>query len=243
MTQLSVNLNKIALLRNSRGRDYPNVVEFAKKFIDLGVHGITIHPRQDERHITVQDTIDLGQLLAGNNEVEFNVEGYPSEQFLSLVEKVRPTQCTLVPDSPDQLTSDHGWDLKLHKQTVTDICSRLSKAGIRPAIFLDPEIADVRLAAQTGTRRIELYTEAYAVAYGTPQEEQILAKYRSAAEQAQKLGLELNAGHDLDLNNLQKFLSIKGILEVSIGHALMVECIEQGIESVTGQYLQICNGS
>lgn len=243
MTQLSVNLNKIALLRNSRGRDYPNVVEFAKRFVGLGVHGITVHPRQDERHITVQDTIDLGQLLADNSEVEFNVEGYPSEQFLSLVEKVRPTQCTLVPDSPGQLTSDHGWDLTQHKKTVTDICTRLCKAGIRPAIFLDPEIADVRLAAQTGTSRIELYTEAYAITYGTSQEDPILAKYRNAAEEAQKLGLELNAGHDLDLNNLQKFLSIKGILEVSIGHALMVECIEQGIESVTRQYLGICNDS
>ena len=243
MTQLSVNLNKIALLRNSRGRDYPNVVEFAKRFIGLGVHGITVHPRQDERHITIQDTINLGQLLADNSEVEFNVEGYPSEQFLSLVEKVKPTQCTLVPDSPDQLTSDHGWDLTRHKKTVTDICARLRKAGIRPAIFLDPEIADVRLAAETGTQRIELYTEAYAVAHGTPQQEQVLAKYRDAAEEAQKLGLELNAGHDLDLNNLGKFLSIKGILEVSIGHALMVECIEQGIESVTAQYLEICDGS
>ena len=243
MTQLSVNLNKIALLRNSRGRDYPNVVDFARKFIDLGVHGITVHPRQDERHITIQDTIDLGQLLADNSEVEFNVEGYPSEQFLSLVEKVQPTQCTLVPDSPDQLTSDHGWDLTQHKKTVTDICTRLSNAGIRPAIFLDPEIADVRLAAETGTSRIELYTEAYAVAYGKPPQEQVLAKYREAAEEAQNLGLELNAGHDLDLNNLIKFLSIKGILEVSIGHALMIECIEQGIESVTRQYLQICYGS
>ena len=243
MTQLSVNLNKIALLRNSRGRNYPNVVEFAKRFIDLGVHGITVHPRQDERHITIQDTIDLGQLLAGNNEVEFNVEGYPSEQFLSLVEKVRPTQCTLVPDAPDQLTSDHGWDLSKHKKTVTDICTRLSAAGIRPAIFLDPEIEDVKLAAQTGTCRIELYTEAYAAAYGTPQQEAVLAKYRSAAEEAQKLSLELNAGHDLDLNNLQEFLSVKGILEVSIGHALMVECIEQGIESVVRQYLEICGYS
>jgi pyridoxine 5-phosphate synthase len=243
MTQLSVNLNKIALLRNSRGREYPNVVDFAKKFIDLGVNGITVHPRQDERHITIADTHDLGQLLAGNSEVEFNVEGYPSEQFLTLVEKTRPTQCTLVPDSPEQLTSDHGWDLTQHKKTVTDICSRLSNAGIRPAIFLDPAIADVRLAAQTGTSRIELYTEAYANAYGRPQEEQVLAKYRDAAEEAQKLGLELNAGHDLDLINLQKFLSIKGILEVSIGHALMIECIDQGIESVTRQYLQICDGS
>lgn len=243
MTQLSVNLNKIALLRNSRGRDYPNVVGFANKFISLGVHGITVHPRQDERHITVQDTIDLGQLLAENSEVEFNVEGYPSEQFLTLVEKVRPTQCTLVPDSPEQLTSDHGWDLTRHKKTVTDICARLSNAGIRPAIFLDPEIDDVRLAAETGTSRIELYTEAYAIAYGTPQEEQVLAKYRDAAEEAKELGLELNAGHDLDLNNLQKILSIKGIQEVSIGHALMVECIEQGIDSVARQYLQICDGS
>jgi pyridoxine 5-phosphate synthase len=242
MTQLSVNLNKIALLRNSRGRDYPNVVEFAKKFMDLGVHGITVHPRQDERHITIQDTIELGQLLADNDEVEFNIEGYPSEQFLSLVEKTRPTQCTLVPDSPEQLTSDHGWDLTQHQAKVSEICRRLSDAGIRPAIFLDPEIADVRLAAETGTRRIELYTEAYAADFGTPRQAQVLEKYREAAAEALKLGLELNAGHDLDLNNLREFLTVAGILEVSIGHAMMVECIEQGIESVTRQYLEICHG-
>lgn len=133
MTKLSVNLNKIALLRNSRGRDYPNVVDFANKFIALGVYGITVHPRQDERHITNQDARDLGKLLADNSKVEFNVEGYPSAEFMEQVTLIKPTQCTLVPDSPDQLTSDHGWDLKKDASSVQDICSQLNESGIRSA--------------------------------------------------------------------------------------------------------------
>lgn len=242
MTQLSVNLNKIALLRNARGRDFPNVVNFAQKFINLGVRGITVHPRQDERHITVKDTIELGRLLSGNPDVEFNIEGYPSEEFLSLVESTKPAQCTLVPDSPDQLTSDHGWDLLTHYDFVTDTCSRLSDAGIRTSIFLDPDIEQVKLAPKTGTDRIELYTEAYAASYGTPEHDVIFEQYRSASLEAQILGLGVNAGHDLDLLNLAKFLTIYNILEVSIGHVLTIECIEQGMESVIQQYLSICKG-
>ncbi|MCG8338299.1 MAG: pyridoxine 5'-phosphate synthase [Proteobacteria bacterium] len=243
MTQLSVNLNKIALLRNARGRDYPNVVNFAKRFMDLGVKGITVHPRQDERHITVQDTIDLGNLLISNTEVEFNVEGYPSEDLLRLVEKTKPNQCTLVPDSPDQLTSDHGWNLKEHGGFVKDVCARLSESGIRTSIFLDPDPEDVKLAKETGTDRIELYTEAYAESYGSPGNDVIMDQYRQAALEANKLGIGVNAGHDLDLNNLAKFLTIPDILEVSIGHALTVECLEQGIEAVVTQYLQICRNA
>jgi len=242
MTQLSVNLNKIALLRNARGRDFPNVVNFAQKFIDLGVRGITVHPRQDERHITVKDTIDLGQMLSGNSDVEFNIEGYPSEEFLSLVESTKPAQCTLVPDSPDQLTSDHGWDLLKHRDFVKETCSRLSDAGIRTSIFLDPDIEQVKLAPETGTNRIELYTEAYAASYGTPENEVIFKKYKEASLEAQKRGLGVNAGHDLDLLNLAKFLTIYNILEVSIGHVLTIECIEQGMEPVIKKYLSICNG-
>ncbi|MCP4488957.1 MAG: pyridoxine 5'-phosphate synthase [Gammaproteobacteria bacterium] len=242
MTRLSVNLNKIALLRNSRGRDYPSVVGFAKKYISLGVHGITVHPRQDERHITVRDTIELGNLLAQNENVEFNVEGYPSESFLCLVEEIRPTQCTLVPDSPDQLTSDHGWNLVEHSEFVSDTCARLSNAGIRVSLFLDPDIAQVELAAKTGTDRIELYTEAYAASYDTADAKPIFEQYRQASLKAQELGLGVNAGHDLDLMNLARFLAIPGILEVSIGHALTIESIEQGVEIVTKQYLDICGG-
>jgi pyridoxine 5-phosphate synthase len=241
MTALSVNLNKIALLRNSRGLDFPNVVDFARKFYDLGVRGITIHPRQDERHITRQDALNLGRLASDLRNIELNIEGYPSEEFLKLVEKVNPTQCTLVPDSPSQLTSDHGWDLTKHLDQVRDTCSRLNSTGIRSAIFLDPEKDQIRIAPSTGTNRIELYTEEYAATYGTQGNDQIFQKFKEAAMLAQELGLGVNAGHDLNLVNLSNFLAIDGILEVSIGHALTVESIEKGMDEVIGKYLDICN--
>ena len=243
MTVLSVNLNKIALLRNSRGRDYPGVVEFARKFFDLGVKGITIHPRQDERHITKQDASDLGDLVRSVGDVELNIEGYPSEDFLNLVEHVNPAQCTLVPDSPTQLTSDHGWDLNTHFDQVRDTCSRLNSAGIRSAIFLDSDKNQIRIAPKTGTRRIELYTEEYAETYGTEKHDAVFNKFEAAAKLAREVGLEVNAGHDLDLTNLAKFLQIDGILEVSIGHALTVECIENGMQEVVGKYMAICSQS
>ena len=239
MTKLSVNLNKIALLRNSRGRDFPNVVEFAKKFIALGVHGITVHPREDERHITRQDTIDLGELLA-DSEVEFNVEGYPSEAFLELIEKIKPTQATLVPDAPDQLTSDHGWDLRKDGTFVKECCEKISSYGVRTAIFLDPDVEEVKLAPLTGVERIELYTETYASTYGTIEHQKVWKQFNEASIEAQKLGLGVNAGHDLELTNLAKFLEIENILEVSIGHVLTVECIEQGMNSVIEKYMKIC---
>jgi len=241
MTVLSVNLNKIALLRNSRGRDFPNVVDFARKFYDLGVRGITIHPRQDERHITRQDALNLGRLASDLRNFELNIEGYPSEEFLKLVERVNPTQCTLVPDSPSQLTSDHGWDLTTHLDQVRNTCSRLNGAGIRSAIFLDPEKDQIKIAPNTGTNRIELYTEEYAATYGMKENNQIFQKFKEAVMLAQEMGLGVNAGHDLDLVNLAKFLGIDGILEVSIGHALTVESIEKGMDEVIGKYLNICN--
>jgi pyridoxine 5-phosphate synthase len=240
MTKLSVNLNKIALLRNSRGRDFPNVVAFAKKFIALGVQGITVHPREDERHITRQDAIDLGQFLAGS-EVEFNIEGYPSQRFLDLIELVKPTQATLVPDAPDQLTSDHGWDLEKDGTFVKEVCIKIAASGVRTAIFLDPDVAEVKRAPLTGVDRIELYTETYASSYGTSEQQKVWEQFNIASIEAQKLGIEVNAGHDLELTNLAKFLEIENILEVSIGHVLTVECIEQGMTSVVEQYLKICN--
>lgn len=243
MTVLSVNLNKIALLRNSRGRDYPDVVDFAQKLIALGVRGITIHPRQDERHITKQDAYDLGHLISGYEDVELNIEGYPSDDFQKLVAGVKPTQCTLVPDSPTQLTSDHGWDLTEHYDQVRDACSRLNSMGIRSAIFLDPDKSQIKMAPGTGTRRIELYTEEYAATYGTKDNGMVFRKYEEAAMQAQNLGLGVNAGHDLDLVNLANFLKIEGILEVSIGHALTVECIENGMQDVISRYLAVCGQS
>ncbi len=243
MTMLSVNLNKIALLRNSRGRDYPNVVDFARKFYDLGVKSITVHPRQDERHITRQDTLDLSDFIGELEDMEFNIEGYPSAEFLDLVDRARPTQCTLVPDSPTQLTSDHGWDLSTQLEQVRNTCSRLNDAGIRSAIFLDPDLEQVNALPETGTQRIELYTEAYAETFGGDAAEAVFERYENAAREAQRLGIGVNAGHDLDLTNLSRFLQINGILEVSIGHALTVECIESGMQSVIRQYLQICAGT
>ena len=243
MTKLSVNLNKIALLRNSRGRDFPSVVNFANKFMELGVEGITVHPRQDERHITQQDAHDLGDLLRGNTTVEYNIEGYPSEDFLLLVEKIKPTQCTLVPDAPDQLTSDHGWDLEHDMQLVQDTCARLKKSGVRAAIFLDPDVEHVELAAKSGCDRVEFYTESFAQSFNTEQRDVVLAQYKQAVARAIELGIEVNAGHDLDLQNLPTFLTISGVLEVSIGHVLTIECIEQGMQSVIAQYLQICKNS
>lgn len=242
MTVLSVNLNKIAWLRNSRGRDYPNVVDFARKFYALGVRGITVHPRQDERHITRQDARDLGDFTRRLDDCEYNIEGYPSEDFLALVEDIRPTQCTLVPDAPDQLTSDHGWDLTTQAEQVRSTCARLRRAGIRSSIFLDPDPDQVRLVTATGSDRIELYTEEYAASYASAETDAVFERYREAAVLARQLDIGVNAGHDLDLTNLARFLEIDGILEVSIGHALTVECIEQGMASVVGQYLAICSG-
>ena len=240
MTELSVNVNKIALLRNSRGQDAPNVIEFAKKFIDLGVRGITIHPRQDERHITRQDARDLGDLIRPLDGIELNIEGDPSEEFLQLIEEVKPAQTTLVPDAPDQLTSDHGFDFHSQAEFLKPILTRLKKTGTRVSVFLDPDVEQVQLAAKSEADRIELYTEEYAREFSTERHAEVHQRYHDAAVEANKLGLEVNGGHDLNLENLGKFVSIPGILEVSIGHALVIECLEQGMPAVIKQYLEIC---
>ena len=240
MTQLSVNLNKIALLRNARGRDFPNVVAFAKKYIDLGVPGITIHPRPDERHIQRRDAYDLSAFMEDYPEVELNIEGYPSNDFLRIIEDTKPDQCTLVPDAENQLTSDHGWDLHKHGDELRDTLKRIGDWGVRSATFLDPDSAQVEQSAKIGVDRIELYTEAYATAFAAGDYDGVLQTYANAASLARELGVGVNAGHDLDLQNLPRFLSINGILEVSIGHVLTVECIEQGMANVVRQYLKIC---
>jgi len=240
MTNLSVNLNKIALLRNSRGRDYPNVVEYAGKFIDLGVQGITIHPRQDERHAKRSDAIELGELLASHQDVEFNIEGFPSDDFLNLIEQVVPDQCTLVPDDVNQLTSDHGWDISNSRNVLNTSLARLKTAGIRSSLFLDPDSEQIKAAADIGCDRIELYTEQYAETFQMECASEVFEKYSNSSKLAQSLGLGVNAGHDLDLGNLGRFLEIENILEVSIGHALTIECIDSGIESIVAQYLQTC---
>ena len=240
MTALSVNLNKLALLRNSRGSNFPDILHYAKRYIELGVKGITVHPRPDERHIKRQDALDLAILLKDVPDIEYHIDGYPNEQCLQLVDACQPTQCTLVPDADNQLTSDHGWDFTQDLGKLKPIIQDLKQAGIRVAVFLDPDIRQVELAAQSGTDRIELYTEEYASEFSSANAKTVFNKYHSAALKAQELGLGVNAGHDLNLQNLPDFLRIPDILEVSIGHALVIECIDHGIEKVISDYLTIC---
>ena len=240
MTVLSVNVNKIALLRNSRGRDFPSVIDFSKRVIGLGVKGITVHPRPDERHVTRRDIRELTSFLADYPGVEFNIEGYPSEEFMELVLNAKPDQCTLVPDAPDQLTSDHGWDISAHESLLSNVLARLRDADIRSSIFLDPDVEMVERVPSVGADRIELYTESYAQAFDSESQDTVLEKYRAAALRATQLGLGLNAGHDLDLANLGEFLTIPSILEVSIGHALIVESLDQGVDKVIARYLALC---
>lgn len=242
MTMLSVNVNKIALLRNSRGRDFPSVLRFAEQCLDLGVRGITVHPRPDERHITRRDVRELAAMLAGRPGVEFNVEGYPGPEFLALVLQVKPAQCTLVPDAPGQLTSDHGWQVSPQLELLREVTTRLRGAGIRSSLFIDPDPDEIRRVPATGADRVELYTEEFARAFGTVDEDAVFERYRRSAATAVGLGLGLNAGHDLSLENLGRFLQIPGIEEVSIGHALVVECLELGLATVIPRYLALTGG-
>ena len=239
MTKLSVNINKIALLRNSRGRDFPSVIEFSEKCLQLGAHGITLHPRPDQRHARYNDAEALCPLVVEKYKQELNIEGNPVDEFLAVVKKVKPTQCTLVPDDPKQLTSDHGWDLKKNEKFLPSVIETLKDAGIRVSLFMDYDYPHIELAKEYGADRIELYTEPYAETFGTPENQAILAGFRDAANKAQNAGLGVNAGHDLNLENLERFLEIPGILEVSIGHALIVECIEYGQEQVIKAYLKL----
>lgn len=233
MTSLSVNINKIATLRNSRGGSNPDVVKAAIDVQRFGADGVTVHPRPDERHIRYQDVRDIRKIIT----TEFNIEGNPREQkFIDLVLEVRPHQVTLVPDAQGQLTSDHGWDTIAHKTYLVETIAIFRSAGIRTSIFCDPELKMVEGAAETGTDRIELYTEAYARAF--PQDpEGAVAPYVRAAERARELGLGLNAGHDLDLHNLGFFArSIPWLDEVSIGHALICDAIYLGLENTIQLY-------
>jgi len=241
MTILSVNVNKIALLRNSRGRDFPNVVEFVEQIIANGVKGITVHPRPDERHITRADVYALSDLLKEKNDIEFNIEGYPSDDFIKFVLEVCPDQCTLVPDLPGQLTSDHGWNIGNNQQFLFDTLTKLRRHQIRSCLFLDPAPLELKKVQGVGADRIELYTEEFASSFGSASADSVFQAYRETAEMATTLGIGVNAGHDLDLKNLAKFLQIPNILEVSIGHALVVESIQQGVESVIAKYLDITN--
>ncbi len=238
MIKLSVNVNKIATLRNARGGDQPNVVRAAQTCIDAGCHGITVHPRPDGRHIRYQDVGDLAVLLADHSGIEFNIEGYPATEFLDLVCQVRPTQCTLVPDPPDVLTSNAGWDLSGDVTWLGQVLQRLHDNGIRTSLFLDPDSDQVRRAKEVGTNRIELYTEQYARLFGSAEQDQVYAAYHIAAQAAQEAGLGLNAGHDLNLENLPYFAEhLPGLLEVSIGHALICDALYMGLVASVKAYL------
>ena len=247
MIALSVNLNKIALIRNSRDTTNPNIPQHAQMCIDAGANGITVHPRPDQRHIRVTDCFDLASML----QVEFNIEGNPmtgprkTERsdvedypgFMALVKEIRPTQCTLVPDGDGQLTSDHGFDLKQDGEQVARLVQELQSLGIRTSLFMDPDPQQIRLAAQTGTDRVELYTETYARAFRTGDDlEHVFQQFVRAAEVAVDEGLGLNAGHDLDLKNLPRFATIAGLREVSIGHHLTVDAIRIGLADAVAAY-------
>ncbi|MGZ8156364.1 MAG: pyridoxine 5'-phosphate synthase [Burkholderiales bacterium] len=238
MTKLSVNLNKVALLRNTRPLDIPSVTRAARIALDAGAHGITVHPRPDGRHIRTHDVRELAALLKGYPQAEFNIEGNPFENALELVREVRPHQFTLVPDDPAALTSDHGWDLARDGERLRPIIGSVKAIGVRVSLFMDPNAGSIREAARIGADRVELYTEPYARAFGTPDQAKMLALYAAAAGAARDAGLGVNAGHDLNQQNLPAFLAaVPGVLEVSIGHALIADALEEGMARTVRSYL------
>ncbi len=234
MTKLSVNINKIATIRNARGGNIPSVTEAAINCQKFGAHGITVHPRPDERHIRYQDVKEIRPVIT----TEFNIEGYPSQRFLDLVVGVKPHQATLVPDSHDVITSNQGWNVIKYEKFLTDVIKELQHNGIRTSLFVETDLEQIERAAATGTNRIELYTEPYASKYPVDPVKAI-APYIRAANRAVELGLELNAGHDLSLENLHYFKQhIPGLLEVSIGHALISDALYYGLEKTIHLYLE-----
>lgn len=250
-TQLSVNVNKIALLRNARAGEVPSVVDLARAALDAGAHGITVHPRPDQRHIRIADVDALAELLSSPRyaDREFNVEGNPrdfsrGDHLMPILRRVRPTQATLVPDESDQKTSDHGYALT-DPQVVADlrpIVEELRGAGCRVSLFIDPDPGIAAAAAETGADRVELYTESYAKAFGTPKQATVLNRFAATAAAAIDAGLRVNAGHDLDLHNLPAFLdSVRDVSEVSIGHALVADALSRGMSATVRAYLSALN--
>jgi len=238
VTALSVNLNKIALVRNTRKLGIPSVTRFAAIALEAGADGITVHPRPDGRHVRGEDVHELEALLARWPAAEFNIEGNPFHQLMDYVQQVRPQQCTFVPDESGAFTSDHGWDLPRESGRLRPVIDQARSLGVRVSLFMDPEPAAMSLARDLGADRVELYTEPYALAYGTGAQAAMLARYRAAAEAAQAVGLGVNAGHDLNRDNLPPFLSaVPGVLEVSIGHALTADALEFGMAATVGLYL------
>jgi pyridoxine 5-phosphate synthase len=234
MTKLSVNINKIATIRNARGGNNPDLIKVALDCERFGAEGITVHPRPDERHIRYQDVIDLKPLLT----TEFNIEGRPDKEFIELVLKVKPAQVTLVPDAPNAITSNAGWDTIKNQEYLKEVIAEFKKQGIRTSIFVDPVLEMIEGAAKTGTDRVELYTEGYAIGYSVDREKAVLP-YIKSAELAHKLGMGINAGHDLSLENLAYFhKQVPFLDEVSIGHALICDALYLGLENTIQQYLR-----
>ncbi len=244
---LSVNLNKIALIRNSRDGNYPNVAHFGKLCVAAGADGITVHPRPDQRHIRPSDVIELSLIAAKANK-EFNIEGNPFAAargdypgLISLVEQTRPTQCTLVPDNDNQKTSDHGFDLSQDFDALVPVVSELKSLGVRVSLFMDPDPTQLELARKLGADRIELYTGPFAQAFEQGNPESLFQAHHDTALRAGELGLGVNAGHDLNLNNMVLYKGLPGLLEVSIGHALTVDALLMGFEHTITEYLKVCS--
>jgi len=252
MIALSVNLNKIALLRNSRNGNYPDVITYARKAIDAGANGITIHPRPDQRHIRPADVHNLWNFLKDYSSTELNIEGNPFANaqsgypgFLSLIEQYRPRQCTLVPDSNSQLTSDHGFDLKKDGEALKPLIEKIKKIGGRVSLFMDPDLDQIHHAAMLGADRIELYTGPFAEAYANSPDDietsLLFKQHCQAAAHAHQLGLKVNAGHDLNLKNLSLYRTLPYLQEVSIGHALIVDAINMGFTQAVNAYQKVLN--
>jgi pyridoxine 5-phosphate synthase len=240
-TKLSVNLNKVALLRNQRDVGYPSVLEAARLAIHAGAHGITVHPRPDERHIRRTDVIELAALVRDELApgIEYNIEGYPTPEFIALIGEVRPDQVTLVPDAPDQRTSDHGWDLKASFRSLQSVIRELKGIGARVSLFMDPDPGAIATAASVGADRIELYTGPYAHAFAEGVAAPLIRRHIQAAEAAQEAGLGVNAGHDLNLDNLPVFVqAIPQLAEVSIGHAITADALRIGFPAAVEAYLR-----
>jgi pyridoxine 5-phosphate synthase len=236
-TALSVNLNKVALLRNTRHLGIPSVTHAATLVLEAGARGITVHPRPDERHIRAGDVAELHALLARWPQVEFNIEGNPFHNLMGFVRDVRPHQVTFVPDAEGQFTSDHGWDLAVDAERVRPLVAEAKACGARVSLFMDPVPEQMALARAVGADRVELYTEGYASAHGTPEQAVVLARYTSAAQAALAAGLGVNAGHDLNLANLTDFIrAVPGVDEVSIGHALVADALEFGLPETVRRY-------
>jgi pyridoxine 5-phosphate synthase len=238
MTLLSANLNKIALLRNTRTVGFPSVVHAARLALNAGAHGITVHPRPDGRHVRAQDVRELAAVLREWPAAEFNIEGNPFHGLLEFVRDVRPSQCTLVPDESGAFTSDHGWDLPADRARLKPVVAELKSLGVRVSLFMDPLPDAMGAVRELGADRVELYTEPYALSFGTSEEESVLGRYAQAARAAQRVGLGINAGHDLNLDNLPIFLrTVPDVLEVSIGHALISDALEFGLAEAVRRYL------